>query len=92
MIIVPEMIGTVVGIYNGKVFNQVEIKVYALLTSFVILMSPFSPKWLDTTLASSPSPTSPPSTVVLVSVPLVLPSSFLLSKQQTVLLSDVYFT
>lgn len=27
MIIVPEMIGTVVGIYNGKVFNQVEIKV-----------------------------------------------------------------
>lgn len=27
MIIVPEMIGSVVGIYNGKVFNQVEIKV-----------------------------------------------------------------
>ncbi|KAL1926776.1 hypothetical protein VTP01DRAFT_5422 [Rhizomucor pusillus] len=26
MIIVPEMIGSVVGIYNGKVFNQVEIK------------------------------------------------------------------
>ena len=26
MIIVPEMIGGVVGIYNGKVFNQVEIK------------------------------------------------------------------
>ncbi|CDH59239.1 40s ribosomal protein s15 [Lichtheimia corymbifera JMRC:FSU:9682] len=26
MIIVPEMIGSVVGIYNGKTFNQVEIK------------------------------------------------------------------
>jgi small subunit ribosomal protein S15e len=26
MIIVPEMVGSVVGVYNGKVFNQVEIK------------------------------------------------------------------
>lgn len=26
MIIVPEMIGSVVGVYNGKVFNTVEIK------------------------------------------------------------------
>ncbi|KAH9839839.1 40S ribosomal protein S15 [Rhodofomes roseus] len=26
MIIVPEMIGSVVGIYNGKVFNSVEVK------------------------------------------------------------------
>ncbi|KAI8622318.1 putative 40S ribosomal protein S15 [Chytriomyces sp. MP71] len=26
MIVVPEMVGSVVGIYNGKVFNQVEIK------------------------------------------------------------------
>ncbi|CEP15156.1 hypothetical protein [Parasitella parasitica] len=26
MIIVPEMIGSIVGVYNGKVFNQVEIK------------------------------------------------------------------
>merc|ERR1712028_142734 len=26
MIIVPEMIGSVVGVYNGKVFTQVEIK------------------------------------------------------------------
>lgn len=26
MIIVPEMIGSIVGIYNGKVFNQVEIR------------------------------------------------------------------
>merc|ERR1712167_404470 len=26
MIIVPEMIGSVVGVYNGKVFNSVEVK------------------------------------------------------------------
>ncbi|OAQ30625.1 ribosomal protein S19 [Linnemannia elongata AG-77] len=26
MIVVPEMIGSVVGVYNGKTFNQVEIK------------------------------------------------------------------
>ncbi|TVU41935.1 hypothetical protein EJB05_15495, partial [Eragrostis curvula] len=26
MIIVPEMIGSLVGVYNGKTFNQVEIK------------------------------------------------------------------
>ena len=26
MIVVPEMIGSVVGVHNGKVFNQVEIK------------------------------------------------------------------
>lgn len=27
MIILPEMVGSVVGIYQGKAFNQVEIKV-----------------------------------------------------------------
>ena len=27
MIVVPEMIGSVVGIHNGKTFNQVEMKV-----------------------------------------------------------------
>ncbi|VDM95251.1 unnamed protein product [Thelazia callipaeda] len=26
MIVLPEMVGSVVGVYNGKVFNQVEIK------------------------------------------------------------------
>ncbi|KAJ3417495.1 ribosomal protein S15 [Chytridiales sp. JEL 0842] len=26
MVVVPEMIGSVIGIYNGKTFNQVEIK------------------------------------------------------------------
>ena len=27
MIVVPEMFGSVVGIYNGKVFNQIKVKV-----------------------------------------------------------------
>lgn len=27
MIIVPEMVGSIVGVYNGKAFTQVEIKV-----------------------------------------------------------------
>jgi len=26
MIVLPEMIGSVIGIYNGKIFNNVEIK------------------------------------------------------------------
>tara|TARA_R110002003_G_scaffold126_10_gene11525 strand:+ start:31525 stop:31647 length:123 start_codon:yes stop_codon:yes gene_type:complete len=26
MIVVPEMIGSVIGVYSGKEFNQVEIK------------------------------------------------------------------
>lgn len=29
MIVVPEMIGSVVGVHSGKTFNQVEIKVCA---------------------------------------------------------------
>ena len=35
MIIVPEMTGSVVGVYNGKTFNQVEIKVGSGLTLLV---------------------------------------------------------
>lgn len=31
MIVVPEMIGSVVGIHSGKAFNQVEIKVGGVL-------------------------------------------------------------
>ena len=27
MLILPEMVGSVVGVYNGKTFNQVEVKV-----------------------------------------------------------------
>ncbi|OMH78457.1 40S ribosomal protein S15 [Zancudomyces culisetae] len=26
MIIIPEMVGSIVGVYNGKTFNQIEIK------------------------------------------------------------------
>jgi len=31
MIIVPEMVGSIIGVYNGKVFNQIEIKVCKIL-------------------------------------------------------------
>lgn len=30
MIIVPEMVGSIVGIYNGKTFNQVSVKGFIL--------------------------------------------------------------
>ncbi|KAI1326260.1 ribosomal protein S15, eukaryotic/archaeal [Xylariaceae sp. FL0255] len=43
MIVVPEMIGSVVGIYNGKVFNSVEIRpemVGHYLAEFSISYSP----------------------------------------------------
>ena len=32
MIVLPEMIGSVVGVHNGKTFNQVEIKVIVGVT------------------------------------------------------------
>lgn len=40
MVILPEMVGSMVGVYNGKTFNQVEIKVShcwssGLVASFV---------------------------------------------------------
>lgn len=30
MVILPEMVGSMVGVYNGKTFNQVEIKVSSM--------------------------------------------------------------
>lgn len=30
MVIIPEMIGSMIGVYNGKIFNAVEIKVCIL--------------------------------------------------------------
>ena len=30
MVIVPEMVGSIVGVYNGKVFNSVEVKVSSI--------------------------------------------------------------
>lgn len=38
MIVLPEMIGSVVGIYNGKTFNQVEIKVLLINVGGVLLI------------------------------------------------------
>ena len=35
MIVVPEMIGSIVGIHQGKTFNQVEIKVGARVPNWV---------------------------------------------------------
>jgi len=34
MVVVPEMIGSIVGVYNGKTYNQVEIKVRFPLAVF----------------------------------------------------------
>lgn len=42
MIVVPEMIGSVIGVYNGKTFNQIEVKVscaWFLLVKCSILKS-----------------------------------------------------
>ncbi|KAJ6797788.1 putative 40S ribosomal protein S15 [Iris pallida] len=61
MIIVPKMIGSIIGVYNGKTFNQVEIKPAMLL---------------GTTLLSSPFLTSLSSTGDLELVPPTLPGSF----------------
>jgi hypothetical protein len=33
MIIIPEMIGSIIGVYNGKTFNQVEVKVCVIFLS-----------------------------------------------------------
>ena len=74
MIIVPEMIGSVCGVYNGKTFITVEIKVRSracgavacpvALASWLFRVthltpSSFSPRWLATTWLSSLSRTSP---------------------------------
>jgi len=58
MIVVPEMIGSQVGIYNGKVFNNVEIKVRPLVQDETFPDSNSSPRWSDFTLGNSPYPTS----------------------------------
>lgn len=83
MIIVPEMIGAIVGVHQGKTFNQVEIKVPQYYTFFALILMTlhgFSLKWLVTTWVSFPLPISPLSTVVPVLVLPILLASFLLSK------------
>ncbi len=47
MIIVPEMIGSVIGVYNGKTFNQVEIKVCPLRFLAWYIFSFFLKLWLQ---------------------------------------------
>ena len=37
MVVVPEMIGSIVGVYNGKTYNQVEIKVITVFYVCVAL-------------------------------------------------------
>lgn len=37
MVILPEMVGSMVGVYNGKTFNQVEIKVRQCCSSGKVL-------------------------------------------------------
>ena len=37
MIVLPDMIGSVVGVHNGKTFNQVEIKVSSSIYSFIYI-------------------------------------------------------
>lgn len=47
MVVLPEMIGSVIGVYNGKVFNQVEIRpemVGHYLGEFSITYRPVSHK------------------------------------------------
>ena len=44
MIVVPEMIGSIVGVYNGKDFMQVEIKVIAIILFFLW----FDSVWVNT--------------------------------------------
>ena len=59
MVIQPSMIGGVVGVYNGKTFNQVEIKVRSPMTcSQTVSDVCGSLRWLAATLVSSPSHTS----------------------------------
>lgn len=58
MVILPEMVGSMVGMYNGKTFNQVEINL----------------RWLVITWASSPSPTSPVNLAYLILEPCTPPS------------------
>lgn len=41
MIILPEMVGSIVGVYNGKAFNQVEIKVLEFLKNINLLFKFF---------------------------------------------------
>lgn len=40
MVILPEMVGSMVGVYNGKSFNQVEIKVRCFCYVYIVKLKP----------------------------------------------------
>jgi hypothetical protein len=62
------MIGSQIGIYNGKVFNTVEIKVSRPTSARRNVADAHrSPRWSASTWANSPSHTSPSATVARVS-------------------------
>ncbi len=45
MIVVPEMIGSVVGVHSGKSFNQVEIKVGGWYVYYDVLLTQLTLTW-----------------------------------------------
>lgn len=58
MLVLPEMVGSVVGVYNGKTFNQIEVKVSSITNIVELLadmMKYFVHSWfpLEGRLASS---------------------------------------
>ena len=73
MVIQPSMIGGVVGVYNGKTFNQVEIKVCMAAAPPSLTLR--SLRWWAATWASSASHTSLSSTDVPASEPPTPPAS-----------------
>ena len=41
MLVLPEMVGNVIGVYNGKQFNQVEVKVCSFSLTDILLSMVF---------------------------------------------------
>lgn len=86
MIVLPEMVGSIVGIYNGKTFNQVEIKVRIYLVNILFDVGyksvSFSRKWSDIFLENFPSRTSRSNTDAPASVRLIRPVLFRWNKKK----------
>lgn len=45
MIVVPEMVGSIIGIYNGKTFNQVSNQIHRINTKFMSAIDTLFVKW-----------------------------------------------
>ena len=88
MIVVPEMIGSVVGIYNGKVRGGFRLSVVQTMCQRCVTRSltlwKSSLKWSGTTSATFPSPTSLCGTVVPVLVLLTPPDCELRSDHEEI--------